>query len=199
MGLGDVEAAGRDGAVYRVLVGRVSLALLLKYWRETALVAVVLVAVALFRGRDDALKRAGAAEALTQVVRDSLRSNAKQIRVIDTLIRHDTLVQRRLIARTDTLRDSVIAHIHDTAFVVQFIKAADSTIHACTETTNDCATFRRLAESRFNGYEQEIAALHLARPRWYSDRVSIGPYVGVDQHGKPTFGAGVQLSLLRFP
>lgn len=176
-----------------------SLALVLKYWRESVLVLAVAFAAALWHGRDNALKRAGAAEALTAVVRDSLRSNAQQIRVIDTLIRHDTIVQRRLIARTDTLRDSVLLHIHDTATVIQYVRAADSTIHACTETTNDCAQFRKLAESRFNGYEQEIAALKLAQPHWYSGRVGVGPFIGIDSHGKGSFGVSAQLSVLRFP
>lgn len=134
-------------------------ALVLKYWREIGIGLAAVLLFAACESRDNALKRAGAAEALTKTVRDSNRSNAKQIRVVDTLVRHDTVVQRRLIARTDTLRDSVLLHLTDTVRVREFVVATDSLKRACSETTNDCARFRQLAEVRFNNYETEIAAL----------------------------------------
>lgn len=172
-----------------------SIALLFRFWREGAIALLALAVFGFCRSRDNALKRAGAAEALTQVVRDSLRSNAQQIRVWDTVYKRDTIRLARLVSRTDTLRDSVLLHLTDTVRVKEFVRTADSALKVCTETTNDCAKFRTLAEQRFNSYEAEIKALKQgpARQHW-----GLGVTAGVSglydfSNKKPAFGPGASL------
>ncbi len=136
-----------------------SLVLILKYWREGLIGLAVVALVGSCLSRDAALKRAGAAEALTKIATDSLHSNAKQIRLWDTVYKVDTLRFTRLASRTDTLRDSVLVHLTDTLRVKEYIAASDSSRRACSVTVGDCARFRQLAETRFNEYESKIKGL----------------------------------------
>jgi hypothetical protein len=56
------------------------------------------------------------------------------------------------VTETETLHDTVLAHLTDTVLVKTFVATADTQARVCTEVTNDCAAFRVAAN-------QEIATL----------------------------------------
>lgn len=132
--------------------------LALRFWREGALVLALLGLWGLWGARDRALVERGKALERYAVADSALRATAKQTARTDTLIVHDTKTVRQTIARVDTLRDTVLAHLTDTLVVKEFVTRADSALKACTELANDCATFRTLANQRFAAYEAKLAA-----------------------------------------
>ena len=148
-------------------------------WQYKAYVGLLLFA-SLFihacRQRDAANVALGEMRERARVADSSLRVNSQQLRITDTLWRHDTLTVRRTIARLDTLRDTVLRHLTDTALVVKYVERADSTVHACTDALNTCAQFRTLAYQRFDQYESKIKSLEsLPRRRRCGIQATVGP------------------------
>lgn len=98
-----------------------------------------------------------------------------------------TVTVVRWASRTDTLRDSVLAHLTDTVVVKQYVQAVDSTVKACRDLVSDCARFRVTADSTIRAVSTERdVALKLAsanRHSWFS---RCGLLVG---YGTPVTGA----------
>lgn len=173
----------------------------LKFWREGLIVVLLGVAVVAYRQRLNAERERGRAEERTRVQDSVLAMLRPQIGKVDTVFRRDTTRLTKIVASTTTLHDTVLKHLTDTVLVKQALAQDSSTIRACVETVGHCAELNRLKD-------QEIAALNIklkAQPatidakRWYSDLISIGPYAGIDVHGRGSIGVSGQLSLLRFP
>ncbi len=171
------------------------------FWREYVIAALAVLVIGAYELKIHEAKNAGIWQERSRVADSTLVEVRKQSARVDTVYRRDTVKLTRTIARTDSLRDTLLVHLTDTLKVREFIAAADSTIHACTEVANTCAT--RLALK-----DQEIAALTIkvkAAPaaldarHWYSDRIACGPYAGIDYHGKPSAGGACQISLFRIP
>lgn len=174
---------------------------LLKFWREGLIVLLLGVAALAYRSKLAAERERGRAEERSRVADSTLKAITPQLVRVDTQYVHDVKIQTRILATVDTLRDSLIAHIHDTAYVIRYIAGTDSAAKVCREVTNDCAEYKRLTTIQINALNAKLAAqpATLNTKHWYSDRISIGPYAGIDVHGKASVGVSGQLSLVRFP
>jgi hypothetical protein len=138
---------------------------LLKYAQPVGLVAALGFGALEWHAHNSAERDRGIALERARVADSLLSVNAIQIARVDTVYRRDTIRLARFVARTDTLRDSLLVHLTDTVRVKEFVVATDSSLKACQETANDCAQFRHLALQRFAAYENKLAAIPQAKPQ----------------------------------
>ncbi len=180
-------------------------AFLLKHWAGVTIAALAVTllggAWGAMRAHDAEQRAIGARDVKIHALDSVIAANKQQTAKVDTLWRIDTLKLARVVARTDTLRDSVLKHVTDTLIVKEYIARSDSALRACSLVVDDCARFHSLAEQRFGAYEAKIKALETpaAKSRWTDGRLTIGPYAGVDIHGKGSLGVSGQLAVFRFP
>lgn len=153
--------------------------LALKYWRELAIGALVLTLMAKCVSRDHGIEARGVAKERGRQADSVLVVTKAPLARVDTLLVHDTLTVRNVIARQVALRDTVLAHITDTVVVKEFVRVADSVRTACTELAGDCAAFRRLAQQRFDAYEAKLAAQPIAEKRSCTGSTVISGVIGV--------------------
>lgn len=140
-----------------------TLALILRFWREAAIGALILVLVASCVTRDHRIAAAAVAQEHSRQADSVLRVITPQLALVDTKVVRDTVTIRREIARQVTLRDTLLEHLTDTVRVKEFVRAADSVQHACSDLANDCVEFRRIAQLRFDAYEAKLKALPVSR------------------------------------
>lgn len=79
-----------------------------------------------------------------------------------TDVQHDSIVITHWVPKYNKARDTILARITDTLLVREFVAAADSTIHACTELLNSCSVFRVTADSTIHAQDAENAVLREA-------------------------------------
>lgn len=147
-----------------------SLALLLKYKTPLAIIVLALGLCGFARAwyvDHNAAEQAIGKAAANRHFADSVIAVLDSTRLHrDTVLVHDTVTLTRFMARTDTLRQTVLAHLTDTLLVKQYVATTDSTIHSCTELLHDCAAYRasttlELAQLRA---QKDPAPLILFRP-----------------------------------
>jgi hypothetical protein len=131
--------------------------LVIRYWRETLIAALVLVVVGLCAHERHALIQQGIAQERSRLADSTLRVVVPQRLVHDTAVVHDTVRVRSTIARVDTLRDTVLTHLTDTVLVKEYVTRTDSALHACTELLNDCAAFRVSANQTIAALQSKLA------------------------------------------
>ena len=107
----------------------------------------------LYTAGQRAERAAWQAKALT-AKRDTV---VREIRVVETRYRTDTLRLREWRTRWDTVARDVERWKHDTVRVVQFVQVADSTIRACTTALTSCDRLRQLQQERAELAEQQLA------------------------------------------
>jgi len=129
-----------------------ALLLVVKYWREAAIGALVLALIASCVARDHRIAATAVAHEKARVADSTIAVVAPKLAQADTLVVHDTVRVRVAVDRVVALHDTVLQHLTDTLLVREFVTRADSAAHACTELANDCAAFRAYAT-------QKIAAL----------------------------------------
>lgn len=95
-----------------------------------ALVFSILVGVQHF-----AAKHGGDSEKLKQAIEQTKQGEKLLVR-LDTVYLHDTVTLTREVSKYKILHDSL--RITDTLMVKEFVKQADSTIHACLLTVLTC-------------------------------------------------------------
>lgn len=104
----------------------------------------------------EAGKRAERAAWETRAILAKRDTVVREIRVVETQYRTDTL---RLIdwrTRWDTVARDVERWKHDTVRVVQFVQVADSTIRACTSALTSCDRLRQLEQERADLAEEQL-------------------------------------------
>jgi hypothetical protein len=177
------------------------LPLVLRYWQAAAIAALLGFGAFEWHEHNVALIDKGKAEERARVADSALKVLGPLMAHADTVFRHDTVTLTRRITETTTIRDTLLKHLTDTIRVKEFIAASDSAIHACTEAVSSCAVKLRLKD-------QEIAALNsklaiapalVDQRHWYSDRLAVGPCIGVSFTGKGLAGVCGQISLFRYP
>lgn len=154
------------------------LAFLASWWRE-ALIVGVLAFGAIGWHKHNADERALGALQFQLHAADSVAKIVKPVVVhYDTVVQRDTRIVYRSVARVDSIRDTVLAHITDTLVVKQYVAATDSMRHACTELANDCETFRANATKLIGAQNTEITALKkIKAPHPCGLTWSLGPAV----------------------
>jgi hypothetical protein len=58
-------------------------------------------------------------------------------------------------ARVDTLRDSVLLRLTDTAYVTRYVLQTDSALQACTDLADSCAVFRLKTDTAIKALSAE--------------------------------------------
>lgn len=134
------------------------LALLLKYWKDALIGVLVLSLIASCVARDHRIAAKAVAQVRSRQADSVLRVITPQLVHTDTLLIRDTIKVRVAVERVVTLRDTVLRHLTDTVLVKQFVTRADSAAHACTELSNDCATFRALANQKMAALQAKLDA-----------------------------------------
>ena len=135
--------------------------------RNVALVFAIAVALFALHERDDALRRAGAAEARAHVADSLLVENGRRLARVDTVLVQRTQSVRQALARVDTIRQLVVDTlfaIEDTSRAVPLVAIPSSTFNFLTDTlapkcdalAKDCEKFRAEAQERFRLYEMRI-------------------------------------------
>jgi hypothetical protein len=119
-----------------------SAALLLRYWKAGLIVLLAFACVAFAQQWHAATIAKGEAIERARTQDSVVAAQAKQLAHVDTLVVHDTVRLTRLIARTDTLRETLMQHLADTVLVKQFVTQAEAEQRACVDVKNDCAAFR---------------------------------------------------------
>lgn len=139
-----------------------TLALMLKYWKEGAVVALVILLSVLWHQKTQALVREGRALEQVRVADSTLIAERPKFAKVDTLVVRDTVTVRRTIARVDSLRDTLLVHLTDTLVVKEYVARTDSALKACNELSNDCAAFRASALTTIKALETKLAAQPMA-------------------------------------
>lgn len=119
--------------------------------------AVAAFAIAAAGTLYEAGKRAERAAWETRAIRAKRDTVVRQIRVVETRYRTDTLRVREWRIRWDTVRRDVERWKHDTLRVVEYVTVADSTIRACTAALTSCDRLRQLQQERAELAEQQLA------------------------------------------
>ena len=163
-----------------------TLALLLRYWREAVIVALVAFLMLECHARDEGLIAKGKAEQRAHVA-DSLLAVAAPAKArAETTLVHDTLRLSRLLiaANVDT------AWRHDTLHVpgdstprvavpIRTVAWWDSVGSACSALAHDCLAFRDSANAVIAALNQKLAAELPAHPppsrtRWFTAGAIVG-------------------------
>lgn len=135
-----------------------TLALLLRYWKEAAIVGLVLGLVAMCHARDNALVQRGQALQRAHVADSTLRAVTPKLARVDTLLVRDTVRVPHLIAKVDTLRDTLLTHLTDTLLVKEYVTRTDSAINACSDLLGDCTAFRVYATTTIQALRDKLSA-----------------------------------------
>ena len=110
-----------------------------------------------------------------------------QLAHVDTVYRVDTMRLRVAVTHTNTLRDTLVRHLHDTTVVLRYIAAADSTIHACTEALHTCEQTKALLTEQRDAWKAKALAVPTISPSrhslvsnllWGVVGASVGYYAG---------------------
>ena len=117
-----------------------TLALLLRYWKEAVIVALVLGLVAMCHARDRALIQRGEALQRAHVADSTLKAVTPKL------------------ARVDTLRDTLLTHLTDTVLVKEYVTRTDSAIKACSDLLGDCTAFRAYATTTIQALRDKLSA-----------------------------------------
>ena len=141
-----------------------TLAFVIRYWREGLLLAATIVLLGAWHSHNVALTERGQAIERARVADSTLAALRPQLAHVDTLVVHDTVRVARLVARVDTLRDTLLAHITDTVRVRQYIARTDSALAACTELSHDCASFRVSANQTIAALQAKLAVATAVHP-----------------------------------
>lgn len=156
-----------------------TLALVLRYWRELTIGAAVVLLMAACHARDNALKATGIAVERARVADSTLAAVKPQLARAETLIVHDTKTVRVAVDRVVTLRDTVLEHLTDTLLVKTFVTRADSAAKACVELSNDCQAFRAFATQTIAALEAKVRVAPIATPAHRRARDLLTLSVGV--------------------
>jgi hypothetical protein len=156
---------------------------MLKNWRTSLLVVAGLVIVGQIAVWRHALIEEGKAIARVQQLDSLLAQNKTALARVDTLVVHDTLRVTATRLRVDSLRDTVLTHLTDTVLVKEFVARTDTALKTCTELSNDCAAFRRLAQQRFDAYEAKLKEQPVAVARsCIASNITTGILAGLVTH-----------------
>ena len=141
-----------------------TLTLLVRYWRETAILAFALTIWWAIHQRDQANIARGHAEERARVADSTLRLVAEQRPKIDTIWRHDSV---KVVKTTDhllTLHDTVLAHITDTTLVKVFVDSTVQTIKACRDVLSDCDKRHALDLTEINALRSKLSVEVIPKP-----------------------------------
>lgn len=134
-------------------------AIALRFWREGVIALAFLFLVQQCHARDKAIEERGRWQERARVADSVLKIAERRINVTATKILVDTVRVRHTVERVTTLRDTVLQHLTDTVTIKEFVRAADSTVRACSELTTDCAEFRKFAIQKFQADSVKLAAV----------------------------------------
>lgn len=118
--------------------------------------AVAAFAIAAAGTLYEAGKRAERAAWETRTIRAKRDTVVREIRVVETRYRTDTLRLREWRTRWDTVRLDIERWKHDTLRVVEYLAVADSTIRACTAALTSCDRLRQLQQERAELAEEQL-------------------------------------------
>lgn len=174
---------------------------LLRYWREGLLGLAAIVIVVAYRSKLAAERAEGIAMERSRVADSTLKAITPQLARAESVYVRDTIRLTRTLTQTSVQRDTLLLHLTDTVRVKEFIAQTKVDSAACFEAARSCAADKRLLNDKINALQVKLAAqpATLDTKHWYSDRVSLGPYAGIDMHGKGSIGVSAQLSVFRFP
>lgn len=174
--------------------GRVSLALFLRYWKEGVMVLLVLTVVGFCRARDRAVGDRRVAQDRAHVADSTLKVIAQLKLRAETTYIHNT---KRLVvhtARVDTLRQTVLQHLHDTTVVKEYVVATDSALKACSDVRQSCDERHRLDALEIAQWKTKAQTAPAAQPRQHWGLGStLGPCLSFD--GKAVHACPLSLNV----
>lgn len=133
--------------------------MIFKFWRESLLALSAALLLGTWMSYRRALIMRGQAMEAARVTDSLLKANAVQITKVDTVLVEHLAKVPFVISKVDTLRQVVREHLTDTLVVKEYIEKTDSALQVCRSLTDECSTFRTLAQQRFSTYEQKIQNL----------------------------------------
>lgn len=138
---------------------------LARYWQGTIATVAILAFVGMCHARDVAREHYGEAKERARVADSTLKVIAKQRPAIETAYVHDTRRVTKRIARTDTLRDSLLVHLTDTVRVKEFITTVGETNQACRDALGSCANLRRIDSLEIVALRSKAGVSSIPKPR----------------------------------
>ena len=139
-----------------------TLVLLLKYWREAALVAAVGLLALVIHANNAHQREIGALQASLKAERaHGAQLSAEYVRA-KTIVKTDTLRLFRTVYKYQQLRDTL--DIHDTVQVKVFVAASDSVRKVCTDLKPSCQRALASADSLLQSERAVNAILMHQRP-----------------------------------
>lgn len=139
-----------------------TLVLLLKYWREAAIVAALCALAVFVHANNVSQQRIGALnESLKNERTHGIQLSAEYARAKE-VVKVDTVRVVRTIFKYQQLRDTL--NIHDTISVKEFVVASDSVRKVCTDLKTSCQRALASADSLLQSERRVNAILMQQRP-----------------------------------
>lgn len=136
----------------------IALTLLLRFWRESLIAVLIVGLIASCVSRDHRIAARAVAQEHSRQADSVLGVVTPRLAKVETLFVRDTVKVRVAINHVTVLRDTLLLHLTDTVMVKEYVARTDSVVQACTELSNDCATFRSLATQKIAALETKLAA-----------------------------------------
>ncbi|MGJ0510248.1 MAG: hypothetical protein ACR652_24650 [Methylocystis sp.] len=153
--------------------------LLLKWWREAAIVLLALGLIAYCQGRDRAKVREGIAQERYRIADSTLAVLKVAQRKIDSVFVRDTLRFTRWRDSVTIRHDTVLAHLTDTIRVKELIQVQDSAIATCTNLLSSCSARVLNLQDQLTQERAKVAAIPLATPRSCTSTGAVSGLVGL--------------------
>jgi hypothetical protein len=141
------------------------LPLVLKWWREILIGALIVALMGACVSRDHRIAAGAVAKEQSRQADSVLRVVTPQLYHTDTIFIKDTVVVRRAVDRVITLRDTVLQHLSDTVLVREFVTRADSAAQACSELLNTCSVYRQQATAEIAALKAKVAVAPIIQTR----------------------------------
>lgn len=139
---------------------------LLKYWRESLIGLLLVVAVTAWHAHDTALVERGKAQEKYRVADSALKALKPALARTDTQLVHDTVTLTVYLASriAPAKHDTVLKHLTDTVKVKEYIAQTDTALGMCRDLMSACAVFRTQAQATIAALESKVKAIPVAMP-----------------------------------
>jgi hypothetical protein len=135
-----------------------ALAIVLRYWREALIGALVIALMGACVSRDHRIANGAVAKEQSRQADSVLRVVTPQLYHTDTVFVRDSIKVRVALDRERVIRDTLLLNVHDTVLVKQYIQQTDSTIQACSDALNTCALYRTEATATIAALRAKVAS-----------------------------------------
>jgi hypothetical protein len=140
----------------------VTLAFLLKHWRDAAIVVAIGCAVWWWNAHNASERDKGMWRERYRVADSTIHIVTPERIRAETVFVHDAKRASEAIYHVQTIHDTVLTHLTDTLIVKEYIAKTDTALAACTELARDCQTFRAYATQEIAAWKSKAQAAPVA-------------------------------------